>query len=805
MTLAPLDLVSALPWQRVAFTTYALSLSFFESVVLDGLVRGGSRSALILADAEGVRGSLGEQGAQRVGKDYEVEPVVVSGGVFHAKISAFTSADECHLLVGSGNLTFGGWGGNCEVLEHLHSGFAADAMMDAAEFFDLLRASPRVRQRADATCAQFADDLRRSAQGKPRRGDVRLLHSLRESIAEQIVRAADELGGATRLVAAAPFWDRGAAIDDLAESLGLDEVSVHAHPSGVVEGVPGNDWPRSASTRIAAVSVGVLEAEGRRLHAKVFEVVCRRGRLVVSGSANASSAALGAGHNVEACVMRVQRELVVGWAYRATEVPDRREPTADATTEDDNRFGVLRAVLDGDDLVGEVLTPRMHGSVALFALTPAGAEPLGEAALSADGAFRVRVPGLEERAWRGGRLVIRATHSDGRRAEGFVSVAIASGITRRAGIVVRRLQAMLAGTETPEDVAAIMSWFHEDPRRLGVEPHAYGRGAEPGDRRDEDYLIPVVALREPYAEALPTGAAHAATADAGWQRFMSYVFGAFRTRRGPLVATGARAAQRDDEDDRDDSGMTGGGDDAASGAADDSHDQRSKAKSLESFRALFAILTSPKAPVKHLLIAFDLTQYLCERLQLDEQVAKEWLKRLIDLLGDAGVPEERREDIAASTVVLVASAPSREMLRWARQRLLKLGVDLESEAPSLEGAGGFQSILPPRTSVEEIWAELRAVRTYPEQVRAYLAALERRAPSEGYPDLPNGARAEWRVLEDAITSDRAHRRILVTGRVDGACPDCNCVLPGSERIKLQSTGIATATNCCGRILIVSET
>src|SRR4051812_24428954 len=148
MPFTPIDLVSAHPWQRVTFTTYALSLSFFEAVILDALVRGGGSQALILADVQGVRASLSEQGAQRAGKDYEVEPVVVSSGVFHPKISILSSADECHVLVGSGNLTSGGWGGNREILEHLHPSFAADAIADAADFFELMPASDRIRQHA---------------------------------------------------------------------------------------------------------------------------------------------------------------------------------------------------------------------------------------------------------------------------------------------------------------------------------------------------------------------------------------------------------------------------------------------------------------------------------------------------------------------------------------------------------------------------------------------------------------------------------------------------------------------------------
>lgn len=126
MSLAPLNLVSAHPWQRVTFTTYALSLSFFEAVILDALIRGGGREAIILADVHGVRASLSEQGAQRVGKDYNVEPVSVSSGyAFHPKISVLWDEEECHVLVGSGNLTFNGWGGNVEFLEHLHPSFAA--------------------------------------------------------------------------------------------------------------------------------------------------------------------------------------------------------------------------------------------------------------------------------------------------------------------------------------------------------------------------------------------------------------------------------------------------------------------------------------------------------------------------------------------------------------------------------------------------------------------------------------------------------------------------------------------------------
>ena len=122
----PVDLLSASSWTRVAFTTYSLSLSFFEAVVLDALVRGRASGALVLSDPEGIRAALSEEGARRVGRDYEIAPVVRKGpGICHPKVSVLAQKDDAHLLVGSGNLTFSGWGGNLEVIEHLHPSFAA--------------------------------------------------------------------------------------------------------------------------------------------------------------------------------------------------------------------------------------------------------------------------------------------------------------------------------------------------------------------------------------------------------------------------------------------------------------------------------------------------------------------------------------------------------------------------------------------------------------------------------------------------------------------------------------------------------
>ena len=62
MTFDSLELILQRPWNRATFTTYALSLSFFEAVVLDALIRVRAKQAVIFADVLGVQMALGELG-----------------------------------------------------------------------------------------------------------------------------------------------------------------------------------------------------------------------------------------------------------------------------------------------------------------------------------------------------------------------------------------------------------------------------------------------------------------------------------------------------------------------------------------------------------------------------------------------------------------------------------------------------------------------------------------------------------------------------------------------------------------------
>jgi len=95
--------------------------------------------------------------------DYELEPVASTTGVFHPKLTLLFGEGDAHMLVSSGNLTFGGWGMNLETVDHLHPSFAAETFDDAADLFDSLAIADTIRTGVADQFETIAAQLRLSA------------------------------------------------------------------------------------------------------------------------------------------------------------------------------------------------------------------------------------------------------------------------------------------------------------------------------------------------------------------------------------------------------------------------------------------------------------------------------------------------------------------------------------------------------------------------------------------------------------------------------------------------------------------
>ncbi|MHA4734403.1 phospholipase D-like domain-containing protein [Ensifer adhaerens] len=664
---------------------------------------------MILSDPEGVRAGLREHGACRAGRDYELEPVACSTGVFHPKLSLFFGETDAHMLVGSGNLTFGGWGMNLEVVEHVHPSFAAEAFDDAAELFELMSISEAIRSGAADRFERIATDLRTAAKGSPRNGGFRLLHSVGGSIGAQLADLAAELGGAERVTVVSPYFDvSGSAVSWLSQRLACDDVSLYVHPSGPVRGPTGINWPEGTIAKPVLLN-SPFGDDDRQLHAKCIEVICRRGRLLMSGSANATLAALKSG-NIEASLVRIQREAVVGWESKAC-LPPVHTPLAEDQDEDDkqDRIGVLRAVLEGDRIRGQVIEPALFGKASLQAVFASSNLNLGTVDLDPAGHFECAAADLEMLTWSGGRMVLRIEQEQ-HVAEGFVSVVAAAELIRRAGPLAPSLFAMLSGTETPQDAAHVITWYYEDPRRLMqvVPSGGGGHGTKPKD----PVWIPLEALTTPTDGQKQPAHEPGHSETPAWQRALGLIQSAFSQTRGPWNSG------TDQDDSTEDEGIQEKETDRHKRLA---RDEKAKAKTLDVFEKLLEKMLVEHHQGRHLHAALALAHYLTDRIRPPPALVHKWLHSI-----RKNIPAQRTVDSAVASVVLLTMAADRRprMDATARGFLLHHKVDPWNLELDLGAFPAFVEVLLPGWDGEAFLAQVRNATTGREQVAAYLKAAD---------------------------------------------------------------------------------
>jgi hypothetical protein len=196
MSTTPIDIITKGEWEHAFFTTYALSLSFFESQLLkEGLFRRGCRYIHILTDVKGYQMSLSERQSHRVGNEYRLSPVRVQNGIFHPKTVYLSGEEDDLLLVGSGNLTFGGYGRNIECLEVFRKSQQPGIFAQYADFLSALTSRDTLWLPNDVGLEKTLSHLR---NGLPEESSAfpdapQLLHSAQTPIGEQIASAIDQL------------------------------------------------------------------------------------------------------------------------------------------------------------------------------------------------------------------------------------------------------------------------------------------------------------------------------------------------------------------------------------------------------------------------------------------------------------------------------------------------------------------------------------------------------------------------------------------------------------------------------------
>lgn len=97
--------------------TYSFDPLFFEKVVLHDLRSGQSGSVLVIGDPHEITTAISnaQLPLEHLGRRYMLSQAAHSKGAFHPKLILRLGNEDGQVLIGSGNLTRGGWGGNREL------------------------------------------------------------------------------------------------------------------------------------------------------------------------------------------------------------------------------------------------------------------------------------------------------------------------------------------------------------------------------------------------------------------------------------------------------------------------------------------------------------------------------------------------------------------------------------------------------------------------------------------------------------------------------------------------------------------
>ena len=294
------DIISIIRGQKnlshVFIATFNIDFVFIESVLLRELKRCGHPTLTILADADEVASSFESQGrwVSRVGRRYRVVPIRMDPGFrFHPKAVLLSGPEHCELLIGSGNLTFGGMRQNEEVWLRFDSRNDETAPISAFRLFAdrclvrglrTLAARTELEEAFDPATHEWTSKLV-DPDGLLSRAGVG------DSMLDQMEREVGDLA-VHRIVIASPYFDdAGHALSEIASRWPAAEIEVlvqegHSHLQAATW-----DSIRNPKT-LKKVTSAREDGASPFVHAKLYAYVGSSEAVVFAGSANCSKAAL---------------------------------------------------------------------------------------------------------------------------------------------------------------------------------------------------------------------------------------------------------------------------------------------------------------------------------------------------------------------------------------------------------------------------------------------------------------------------------------------------------------------------------
>ncbi|MDL2399461.1 hypothetical protein [Rhizobium mayense] len=796
---SPRDLISSNAWSSILFTTYSLSLSFLEAIPLSAVYKS-YKNFTVISDIEGYRASLADVGAVGVGRDYDLVPVRCRTGVFHPKIALLADEDgNIRATVGSGNLTFGGWGYNNEVLDYLSPGRDSVCFADLAGMLEsMMRATlsgGRLECVATPDLAPFIDIARKGA-GVAGEGTSRLLHTMDRPLAEQIAEMTEDLGGAEHITVVSPFFSGHHGVRLLCESILCDNVSV------AVPAVAPSVFDFAAAAGEGLVVLPVRSdtfSDQRSLHSKLFDIECARGRLVVGGSANATTPAL-SGSNVEAVVARIHdRAPLFGWSpatvYNVS-ITGENEPS--------QRGGATLVV----EYSGGVVSGRLVGGAGSAgewdAVLASGARRsvIGRVEIGEDGEFDIAVPDRVDPLSFGSS--VQLVYSRGaEEVRGWLVLRGFLDAMNRRGPLVRSIGRHVSGLGTSGDMGIILEFVAKDPGALLAAAERTGGGRQTRSSASHAFVkgafgtMSALDMRETWRSG------------SGARGPDDLIDALVRSLTGSLPADNDDAGDDEDEEKIDGGQRRGTRPSNAGGGG-----QRIRQKIVErAFTQLFAKMEAvPAGPTRGsgLCLLFDMIARIVPRAEDAERLLVPYLERWLGLARGARPQDEGQEGLDDCVVAvvsrLVIGDPAKSgKMHQVLQAWLGGEVSDAFAADRAPMAGALDQELLGRGIPQETWSA------------AWESILSSKTPWNTVNDLRRALLDGTAFVAPEGTSDkelavfrrfaaregRPDRIYWMERRHDGR-PACRCGhhFPGIEEKRLNKLRIATCDNfLCGRVVV----
>jgi hypothetical protein len=279
------------------FLTYSFDPLFFERVPFDDLSMGGTRRILILADAGEIAEAMKRCAGQvfRLGRQYTLAEAKASN-VFHPKMIVRLSPEGGRVWIGSGNLTYTGWGGNHELATTWSIGPGTDDagawLPDVFRSVGTVTSSEAFRTQIEIVLASFP--WLGASAADPTQSPI-LLGMPNRPLAPQLARRWEGRRFATVKIYTGSTDVDGAFLLWAHRTFGVKKATICLTP-------PFASFDAKQLAKLPMEVRFVERDPQRRVHAKFYWFSGPHGDAAVMGSANCSAAAWLASHehgNVE--------------------------------------------------------------------------------------------------------------------------------------------------------------------------------------------------------------------------------------------------------------------------------------------------------------------------------------------------------------------------------------------------------------------------------------------------------------------------------------------------------------------------